>query len=89
MIEKGESRENTAKFCLDSVGAAIEAMAECAVEKYGSLPIIFAGGVMSDVLIKERLLERFPQADFAQPQFSCDNAAGTAIYAYLKHIGEK
>ena len=50
---------------------------------------IFAGGVMSDVLIKERLLERFPQADFAQPQFSCDNAAGTAIYAYLKHIGEK
>ena len=88
-IEKGESRENTAKFCLDSVGAAIEAMAECAVEKYGSLPIIFAGGVMSDVLIKERLLERFPQADFAQPQFSCDNAAGTAIYAYLKHIGEK
>ena len=83
------SRENTAKFCLDSVGAAIEAMAECAVEKYGSLPIIFAGGVMSDVLIKERLLERFPQADFAQPQFSCDNAAGTAIYAYLKHIGEK
>ena len=89
MIEKGESRENTAKFCLDSVEAAIEAMAECAVEKYGSLPIIFAGGVMSDVLIKERLLERFPQADFAQPQFSCDNAAGTAIYAYLKHIGEK
>ena len=75
--------------CLDSVGAAIEAMAECAVEKYGSLPIIFAGGVMSDVLIKERLLERFPQSDFAQPQFSCDNAAGTAIYAYLKHIGEK
>ena len=64
-------------------------MAECAVEKYGSLPIIFAGGVLADVLIKQRQHERLPHADFAQPLFSCDNAAGTAIYAYLKHIGEK
>lgn len=89
LFEKGESRENIAKFCLDSVGAAVEEMTAAALEKYGNLPIVFAGGVMSDVLIKNRLLARFPQADFAQPQFSCDNAAGVAIYAYLKHTGVK
>lgn len=89
LFEKGESRENIAKFCLDSVGAAVEAMTAAALEKYGDMPIVFAGGVMSDVLIKELLLARFPQADFAQPQFSCDNAAGVAIYAYLKHTGVK
>lgn len=89
LFEQGETRENIAKFCLDSVGAAVEEMTASALEKYGNLPIVFAGGVMSDVLIKERLLARFPQADFAQPQFSCDNAAGVAIYAYLKHTGVK
>lgn len=89
LFEQGESRENIAKFCLDSVGAAVEEMTAAALEKYGNLPVVFAGGVMSDVLIKERLLARFPKADFAQPQFSCDNAAGVAIYAYLKHTGVK
>ena len=89
LFEQGETRENIAKFCLDSVGVAVEEMTAAALEKYGNLPVVFAGGVMSDVLIKERLLARFPKADFAQPQFSCDNAAGVAIYAYLKHTGVK
>ena len=89
LFDKGESRENIAKFCLDSVGAAIEAMAKAAIEKYGELPVIFAGGVMSDSLIRDMIISRFPQAGFAQPQFSCDNAAGVAIYSYLKQVGEK
>ena len=47
------------------------------------MPVVFAGGVMSNTLIRTRLKEKF-SAYFAEPEFSCDNAAGVAIYTYLK-----
>lgn len=89
MFRKGEKPENTAAYCLDFIAETIIAMTSHAVEAYGNLPLIFAGGVMSDVIIRDRIISHFPQASFAAPQFSCDNAAGTAIYGYLKYNGEK
>ena len=44
---------------------------------------------MSDVIIRDRIISKYPTASFAEPQFSCDNAAGVAIYGYLKSTGEK
>ncbi len=88
MLEKGESPQNIAAYCLDFISAAVIAMTEYAVERHGELPLVFAGGVMSDALIRERIISRFGNASFAEPQFSCDNAAGVAIYGYLKHTGE-
>lgn len=38
---------------------------------------------MSDRIIRDKLLKRF-DAFFAEPEFSCDNAVGTAIYAAVK-----
>ena len=87
MLKKGESPENIAKYCLDFIAETIIAMTGYAIEKKGQLPIVFAGGVMSDVIIRDRILEHFPLASFAEPQFSCDNAAGVAIYGYLKSMG--
>ena len=52
---------------------------------HGALPIVYAGGVMSCQRIRHMLAEE--EAYFAQPQFSADNAAGTALlarYTYLK-----
>ena len=54
-------------------------MAANARNLYGDLPLIFAGGVMSDTIIRERLLAQFREAYFAAPEFSCDNAAGIAF----------
>ena len=54
------------------------------LEKYGKLPVLFAGGVMSDSIIKNGLSKNF-DAYFAKPEFSADNAAGTALLCYLKH----
>ena len=89
MLEKGERPENTARYCLDSIAEAIISMTSYATDRYGELPLVFAGGVMSDAIIRDRITGRFPSAGFAEPQFSCDNAAGVAIYGYLKSIGEK
>lgn len=89
MLDSGESPENIAKYCLDFIAETILAMTDHAIDKYGELPLVFAGGVMSDVIIRDRIISRYPSASFAQPQFSCDNAAGVAIYGYLKSTGEK
>ena len=85
MIENGESKQDISKFVLTYISTSLEKMTELLLEKYGDLPLVFAGGVMSNTLIKTNLVNKF-SAYFANPEFSCDNAAGIAIYAYLKDI---
>lgn len=89
MLRNGEKAENIARFCLDFLSETILAMTECAIKKHGNLPIIFAGGVMSDKLIRDRIISQYPNAYFARPEFSCDNATGIAIFGYLKQAGDE
>ena len=83
MLKNGACAEDTAKFCLEYIGCTIRAMTKAALNQYGDMPVIFAGGVMSDKLIKDMLV---PIGDgyFAQPEFSCDNAAGVALFGAIK-----
>jgi len=83
MIKKGFSKEYIARYCLEFIAAAISGMTEKAFEKFGELPLVYTGGVMSDIIIKNIISERF-RAFFAKPEFSCDNASGTAVYGFLK-----
>lgn len=83
MLSDGETKEDTAKFLLTYIADAISAMAEYALKEYGDLPLVFAGGVMSDKIIKDIITARF-DASFAEPEFSCDNAAGIAFLTSLK-----
>ncbi len=83
MLENGESQEDTAKFLLCYIADTVTAMTEHAISKFGDLPIVFAGGVMSNNIIKDIILSRF-EAFFAEPEFSCDNAAGIAFLTSLK-----
>ncbi len=83
MLADGETPEDTAMFCLEYIYSAIRGMALYALEKYGILPVVFAGGVMSDTIIRKQLESEF-SAYFAEPEFSCDNAAGTAVFAALQ-----
>ncbi|MDO4862732.1 MAG: peptidase M22 [Ruminococcus sp.] len=89
MLGNDEKPENIARYCLDFIAGTILAMTDCAIDKYGSLPLVFAGGVMSDRLIRDRIVSCYPEASFAAPEFSCDNAAGVAIYGYLKQAGDE
>lgn len=83
MLEKGESSSDTALFCIKYIEAAIIAMTEHALSELGDLPLVYAGGVMSDSIIKKSLSKRF-NASFAEPALSSDNACGTAIFAAIK-----
>lgn len=83
MLEKGEEPSDIAKFTISYISDTADKMTEKIIDKYGNLPLVYAGGVMSNSMIRENLTKKY-NADFAKPEFSCDNASGIAIYAYLK-----
>ena len=83
MIDKGELAEDVAKFVLTYIAETVSSMLGGVVDKYGDLPVVFSGGVASNSLLRKIINERY-NAYFAESEFSLDNAAGTAIYAYLK-----
>ncbi len=83
MINAGRSAEDTARFCLEYIGGTVRGMTLAAIKEYGEMPVVYAGGVMSDRLIKDMLT---PVCDgyFAQPEYSCDNAVGVALYGAIR-----
>ncbi len=83
----GAPASEVALFCLKSVEAALTAMTERLLQEYGDLPLLYAGGVMSNSLLKETLTRRFGGA-FADPMYSADNAAGVAVLTAIRHTGE-
>lgn len=56
-LEQGEPPEDVAKFCLLTVAETVIAMTKEAQERYGRLPVLYAGGVMSNQLIRPLLAE--------------------------------
>lgn len=83
-LAKGESPAEIARFCLDSVGTAVEGMTEAILREYGDLPVVYAGGVMSNSLLKQRFTDRFG-GRFAPPVYAADNAAGIACLCKLAY----
>ena len=83
MLADGVKPEDVAKYVLDYVYSAVRSMTIKAKEKYNDLEIIYAGGVMSDKIIRDKLEAEF-DCFFAKPDFSCDNAVGVAIFAAIK-----
>ena len=82
MFDDGENPADIALYCLNYIHSALEDSVIEIVDTYGSLSIVFSGGVMSNTIIKNRLKERF-DAYFAEPQYSSDNACGIAILASI------
>jgi len=73
-----------ATFVFEYIGNAISAMCDEYIERYGETQFVFAGGVMSNRIIRKKLEERF-EACFAEPEFSTDNAVGIAELARRMH----
>ncbi len=82
MITDGVAAERVAKYCIEYICASLDAMVQALTEKYGRMPLVFSGGVMSNSIISKRLSEKYG-AVFAKPEFSCDNAVGTAVLAAI------
>lgn len=67
-----------AAFVFDFIERTLIAMGEQVMARYGRMPVIFAGGVMSNRWMRKNLSSHF-EAYFSEPQFSADNGAGVAL----------
>lgn len=83
MLEEGKEKSFVASYVFATVCDTLLKMADMAVAKYGNMPMIFSGGVMSNRLMRDKLSSHF-DAFFAEPQFSADNAAGIALLCRRK-----
>ncbi len=77
----------TSAFVLDYIGGAIEKMSEEYEGNFGKSRFVYAGGVMSNSIIKARLAKRF-DAFFAEPAMSSDNAVGIAYLTKRAYFSE-
>ena len=65
-------------FVLEYLARVLEGMTQGVDAIAPGLPILYAGGVMSNRFLQNRLSAR-PDTYFADPTFSSDNAAGIAL----------
>lgn len=85
MKDMGETPEDIARFTLDFIAVSITTCVEKLLAEYGDMMVVFAGGVMSNSIIRRRIEERFKCA-FAEPAFSSDNAAGIALLGAISYL---
>lgn len=78
LFEETGDRARVSAYCFDFVADTLCKLTENLRERYPNIPIIYAGGVMSNKRISARLA-KFENTYFSSPEFSSDNAAGTAL----------
>ena len=86
MLDKGFKHEDIALYCLSYIYSAIDDTVSELIGKYGDLPVVFSGGVMSNQIIRNKLETKY-KSYFAEPQFSADNACGIAVLASICNKG--
>lgn len=80
LYKSGEKPENIAAFLFKYITALIDKMTENLLKRYGTLPVVYSGGVMSNSVVRREITKKY-DAYFSDPAFSSDNAAGLAILA--------
>ncbi len=86
LYEHRQPKNEIAMFCIQSVLAAITSICESLIDRYPERQLLFAGGVMSNTIIRCAIEQRFGGI-FAPKDFSADNAAGIALLGHLSMEG--
>ena len=74
-----DTAEETAAFAIACCVDVVRRATHEAKKRFGDLPVIFAGGVASNSVLRETMTEE--NAIFSKPQYASDNAAGIAVLA--------
>lgn len=80
----GKSERFICAFVLDYINKTIDEMIEN-LYKIKKQPLLFCGGVSSSSVMRKYFEQKYSTA-FAAPEYSSDNAAGCALYAYYKML---
>lgn len=79
LFEQTGDQRLVSAYVLDFVGRSIVSASLDFIEKQGDMPMVYAGGVMSNSIIKSMIRESIPDSYFAEPAMSADNAVGIAV----------
>ena len=82
-----QDRSLVSSFVFDYVFESISSICDNYELEFGKMPFVFAGGVMSNSIIKTKIKER-RDAYFAEPAMSADNAVGVAVLAMRRFNSE-
>lgn len=82
MLDQGTEPADIACYCQGFIAETIYLIAKQVQVLHPGLPFVFAGGVISNVYIR-KVLSSLENILYAPPQFSSDNAVGTAVLASL------
>ncbi len=85
MISGNIEKSEICAYVFEFIAKSLLRLAENARLEYGPLPIVWAGGVMSNSIIKSRL-SSLGNVYFTEPQYSADNAAGVALICRNKYL---
>lgn len=88
LYEKTRDKALVCAYVFEFVGKTLYKMSEAFKERYGNIPIIYAGGVMSNKRIKQKL-SSIQNTYFSEPEFSSDNAAGISLLTRDRYFSKK
>ena len=83
LLNEKNSNEDVAYFTLSFVAKTLDKLSENLRCEYSDIPIVYAGGVMSNAMIRSVLSQR-ENTHFAKAGFSSDNAAGISLLCHRK-----
>ncbi len=85
LYRETENRADVSAFCFDFIADTLYKLTENLRAEFNDISVIFAGGVMSNKRIAERL-RSLGNVYFSEPEFSADNAAGISLLARRKYL---
>ncbi len=80
LYDETSDAAETSAFVFAGIYDILASLSRAYLDAYGETPILYAGGVMSNGIIKKNLDKEFDCA-FAEPALSADNAVGIALLA--------
>lgn len=83
LISNKETNENVSRFVIDYCLKTLEQIILKLSNEFPKKEIVLAGGVMSNTIIRKNIEKKY-NVLFSKPEFSSDNACGTAVLAGIK-----
>lgn len=88
LYDQTKDRSLTSAFVFDFIASLLCGVCSNYEEHNGKSEFVFAGGVMSNSIIKSKISQSF-NAIFAEPSMSADNAVGIAALTLKAYVTEK
>ena len=89
LYEKTNDKSLVSAFTLDYIAKVLSSLTQNLKDYYGDIKIVFAGGVMSNSIIKNTISSKFKNVFFASPEYSSDNAVGISFLTKEKYFKEE